>query len=134
MRILLLVLALLASGPALAGGDDVIRCNPDGNQRELDQCAADELAAADAEFNETWRQVLARAGDGVARDRLETAQRLWIQLRDADLEAWFPLAEGQDPRVMYGSMYPMERASARAALTRQRTEWLRATFLEAESP
>ena len=132
MRTPFLVLALLASAPALASGANAGPCDTGGSQRELNQCAADELAAADAELNATWRQVLGQAGDGPARDRLKAAQRLWIQLRDADLDAQFPLADGQDPRVVYGSMYPMSFAFAKAGLTRQRSAWLRATFLEGQ--
>ena len=69
-------------------------------------------------------------GDAIAVARLKTAQRLWIQLRDADMQSLFPLAEGQDPRVQYGSMYPMSFAYAKAELTRQRTRHLRDQFLE----
>ncbi|MCW4453446.1 DUF1311 domain-containing protein [Flavobacterium sp. MXW15] len=133
IRPFLLALLLAAGVPALAGARDgagQLPCNPEGSQVELNACAANELAAADAELNATWREVLKRLGDdAVAVDRLKTAQRLWIQLRDADLEAQFPLAEGQDPRMQYGSMYPMSFASAKAELTRQRTGYLRAQFL-----
>lgn len=134
IRAILSTLLLAASVPALAGvrdGAGQLPCNPAGSQVELNACAAEELAAADAELNATWREVLARQGDdAVALDRLKAAQRLWIQLRDADLEARFPLAEGQNPRVQYGSMYPMSFASAKAELTRARTHYLRTQFLE----
>lgn len=125
---------LLATGvPALASAQvdsQGIACNPAGSQIELNACAAQALAAADAELNASWRQVLQQLGDNtVAVDRLKAAQRLWIQLRDADLAAQFPLAEGQDPRVEYGSMLPMSRDHAKAELTRQRTAYLRAHFL-----
>jgi len=125
---------LLATGvPALASAQvdsQGIACNPAGSQIELNACAAQALAAADAELNASWRQVLQQLGDNtVAVDRLKAAQRLWIQLRDADLAAQFPLAEGQDPRVEYGSMFPMSRDHAKAELTRQRTAYLRAHFL-----
>ncbi|MCD9028174.1 DUF1311 domain-containing protein [Luteimonas sp. BDR2-5] len=126
MKPLLLSLCLVAAMPAMAAPV----CNPDGSQLELNQCAAEELAEADAELNTVYRQVVAsRNGDPVALDRLRAAQRLWIQLRDADLAAQFPLAEGQDPRLAYGSIYPLEFAAEKAELTRQRSAYLRRQFL-----
>ena len=62
-------------------------------------------------------------------ERLKAAQRLWVQLRDADLAAQFPLAEGQSAQLEYGSIYLLEYATAQAELTRQRTAYLRAHFL-----
>ncbi len=133
IRPVLLALLLATCMPAFAGARDgagQLPCNPEGSQMELNACAADELAAADAELNTTWREVLERLGDNIiAVHRLKAAQRLWIRLRDADMEAQFPLAEGQNPRVEYGSMFPMSFAYAKAELTRQRTAYLRARFL-----
>ena len=51
------------------------------------------------------------------------ARMAW--LRDADLEAQFPLVDGEDPRFTYGSIYPLEYASAQTELTRARTQYLR---------
>ncbi|REN19267.1 DUF1311 domain-containing protein, partial [Mycobacterium tuberculosis] len=53
-----------------------------------------------------------------------------IQLRDADLEARYPVGEDENPRFLYGSMYPMLYSSAKAALTTARTAYLRNEFLE----
>lgn len=123
-----LVLAMLALPHAAAAQPG---CDPDGTQVEMNACAQDELAAADAELNAVYRQVMELHKDeAVSVDRLRAAQRLWIQLRDADLEARFPLAVGQDPRMVYGTIYPLEYASEKAELTRARTQYLR-TFLPA---
>ena len=104
-------------------------CNPDGSQSEMNQCAFDDLRKADAELNAAYRQALASMkDDAIARERLQAAQRLWIQLRDADLAAQFPLAEGQNAQLEYGSIYPLEYASAKTELTRQRTAYLRGQF------
>ncbi len=134
IRPFLPILLLIACIPAFAAARDgagQLACNRDGSQVELNACAADELAAADAELNAVWRDVLAGTGDdALARERLRTAQRLWLQLRDSDLAAQFPLAEGQDPRVQYGSIYPMSFALAKAELTRTRTAYLRARLFD----
>ena len=135
IRIALALLLALAPLPALAGAEDAVACNPEGNQLQLNACAGAELAAAQAELDATWEQVQQLHADedhAVALSRLQAAHELWLQLLEADLAAQFPLAEGQDPRVMYGSMYPMSLALARAGLTRQRTAWLRATILEGQ--
>ncbi|MCL7715684.1 lysozyme inhibitor LprI family protein [Stenotrophomonas mori] len=129
-RLPLLLLALLPAGvPAAAAADRA--CDDARTQLDLDACAARAADAADAELNTVYRQVLRTLqGQPAAIDALRAAQRLWIPLRDADLQARYPVASDEDPRVLYGSSYPMRRSSAEAELTRQRTRWLRATFLD----
>jgi uncharacterized protein YecT (DUF1311 family) len=105
-------------------------CNVDGSQLEMNQCAFEDLGRADAELNAAYKQILGSMKDQpVAAERLKAAQRLWVQLRDADLAAQFPLAEGQSAQLEYGSIYLLEYATAQAELTRQRTAYLRAHFL-----
>lgn len=113
----MVVLPSVAASPA---------CNPDGSQPEMNACAQDELELADAELNAVYLQVLEHSKhEPVFLQKFRAAQRLWIQLRDADLEAQFPLADGENPRLAYGSIYPLEYASAKAELTRARTQYLR---------
>ncbi len=108
-----------------------IACNLEGTQLELNACAGEEYAAADAELNATWRELLtALQGQETAIARLRTAQRAWVAFRDADVAAQFPVAEGEDPRMMYGSMYPMALNGALTKLTRARTAELRARIDE----
>ena len=110
---------------------DAIQCDPQGSQMELNTCAALRLSAADDELNATWREVQAKIGTRpVAIAKLKAAQRLWIQLRDADLEARFPLEKGETERTQYGSIHPMELADAKAAFTRERTRYLRSIWLD----
>ena len=105
-------------------------CNVDGSQLEMNLCAFEDLGRADAELNAAYKQILGSMKDQpVAAERLKAAQRLWVQLRDADLAAQFPLAEGQSAQLEYGSIYLLEYATAQAELTRQRTAYLRAHFL-----
>ena len=92
----------------------------------MNACAQDELEAADAELNAVYRQIMHhRKDEPVFLQKFRAAQRLWVQLRDADLEAQFPLVDGEDPRFTYGSIYPLEYASAQTGLTRARTQYLR---------
>ena len=122
------LLPLLLLAPTVAAQE--VACNPEGSQAEMNRCALDDFDQADAELNDVYAQAIAGMKDEpVAMQRLITAQRLWIQLRDADLAAQFPLAEGQDARIEYGSIYPLEYAGAKAGLTRQRAAYLRQQFL-----
>jgi len=130
-----IVLAMLA-GLAVQGIAAPVKaadvaCNPSGSQLELNACASESLEKADAELNAVYRQITATLADQpVALARLKAAQRLWIQLRDADLEARYPVGDDENPRFLYGSMYPMLYAQAKATLTTARAAYLRSQFLE----
>ena len=131
LAMMLFALLWAVTAPAATQDGNGLACDPQGSQMELNTCAALQLSAADDALNATWREVLAQIGNRpMAIAKLKAAQRLWIQLRDADMEAQFPLENGQDARVEYGSIYPMEFANAKAKLTRERAHYLRATWLE----
>lgn len=124
---LALLLALIASAPAFAAED----CFDASTQTAMNDCAGTELARADAELNRVYRGAAGSLkGNALALSRLKAAQRLWIQLRDADLAARYPIAAESDPRVEYGSMYPLLYVQARTELTLARTAYLRKQFLE----
>ena len=129
MRCILTALALTVASSAQA---QVFTCNPDGVQAEVNRCADDDFDKADAELNAVYRQALASlAKHGIPREPLKAAQRLWIQLRDADLHSPFPAAKGEnDVWSKYGTMYPMMYTGTKTELTRQRTAYLRRQFLE----
>ncbi len=128
-RLPLLLLAMLPLAAAAAAPGKA--CDDARTQLDINQCAAQDAEAADAELNAVYRQVLQKLqGQQVAIDKLRAAQRLWIPLRDADIEARYPVGKDENPRVLYGSMYPMLYSANKAELTRQRTQWLRATFLD----
>ncbi|KQY51084.1 lysozyme inhibitor LprI family protein [Lysobacter sp. Root494] len=122
----LLPLLLLTCNSVVAAPD----CGSKNTQSEMNACAAQEFRAADAELNEIYHAILKQhASDALFLKKLKASQRLWIQLRDADLEARFPLAPGQSAQVEYGSIYPLEYAIAKTELTRERTRYLRAHWL-----
>ena len=128
-RLPLLLLALLPVAASAATPDKA--CSDSRTQLDLNECAAQEAESADAELNAVYRQVMQKLqGQSVAIDKLRAAQRLWIPLRDADIAARYPVGKDENPRVLYGSMYPMLYSANKAELTRQRTRWLRATFLD----
>ena len=108
--------------------------NADGSQLEMNQRSFDYLCQAYVELNAAYGQSRRSVkNQPVAVEPLKAAQRLWIQLRDADLAAQFPLAEGQSAQVEYGSIYLLEYATVQVEFTRQRTAYLRAHFLADDS-
>ncbi len=87
------------------------------SQHEMNAQAAADFAKADKELNAVYKQLTARL-QPLTKEKLITAQLLWIKLRDADAEARASEWEG-------GSMYPMIYESTRAQSTRQRVSELR---------
>ena len=123
-RAFLFLLCAAAPAAAIAQQPD---CKAPDTQLAIDACAGADFGKADAELNSVWKSILAKYKDQPQfLDKLKAAQRLWLQFRDAELEAQYPLAKGQDARTQYGSMYPTCYSGAKAKLTRQRTEQLKA--------
>ena len=96
-------------------------------QADLNSCAGDEYAAADAELNRVYKQILEKYKDEpkfIAK--LRAAQRAWLTYRDAELDAKFPHAD--EKSAYYGSIFPMCDSQYKAGLTRERVaklrEWL----------
>jgi uncharacterized protein YecT (DUF1311 family) len=89
----------------------------DQTQTGMDHCASDEAARADAELNRTYQQLRSSAKQVPgAVEKVERAERVWIQYRDAYLAAMFP---AEDKQAAYGSEYPMNFGLLRAGLTRE---------------
>ncbi|MFM1744087.1 MAG: hypothetical protein RLZZ630_24 [Bacteroidota bacterium] len=94
-------------------------------QYEMNQQAANDEKAADAELNRVYKQILTDyAEDTLFIKNLKASQRIWINFRDAEVKMKFPERE----EGYYGSMHPMCISDYRAGLIRQRTaklkEWL----------
>lgn len=119
----------LLSTPAWA-----IKCNPEGNQSEMNQCAADDFAKADQALNETYQAIFKKYKDNKPYlKKLKQAQRAWIKFRDAELEAMFA-CDSDDMRVCWGSMYPLLMLGAKQALTENRTKHLNIYLEKGQNP
>ena len=106
-------LALLAGGvqaAADAGPDD---CNPDGNQQQLNACAARDFRAADAALNIRYGEVMKTLSPQM-RVALRTEQRTWLKGRDPACKRASKANEG-------GSIWPLVFNSCLEKSTRQRT-------------
>ncbi|HPY39880.1 MAG TPA: lysozyme inhibitor LprI family protein [Thiolinea sp.] len=96
------------------------KCNPTGNQSELNQCAFDDYTAADKKLNYTWKQLMNNfKADKTATAKLKAAQKAWLVFRDAEIDAMFACDTKEDN--CWGSMEPMQRFYEKAALTEART-------------
>ncbi len=92
-------------------------------QRDLNRCGGLGLRLADQELNATYQAVIeAHKEDQVFITKLRIAQRMWLQFRDAEMEAIFPHKD--DPRH-YGSVFPLCWSTHLATITKERTKQLR---------
>lgn len=113
-------IALLLFASISYAEETAFKCNPEGNQAELNQCSYDRYQAADKQLNATWKKLMAKfKDDKTATAKLKTAQKAWIVFRDAEIEAMFA-CEAQD-RTCWGSMEPMLRNGELTTLTQART-------------
>ena len=112
MRFALFMLALLPLMPAAAQPD----CSNAITQADMNQCAAAELATADAALNTAYaelRQQLPKE----RLDALRKAEQGWIAFRTAQCEFEAGAAAG-------GSLQPLLRDNCLTELSRQRTRTL----------
>lgn len=113
--ILLCSIALLPAFPARA--ED---CANPATQADMNACASAALKNTDAELNTTYRDIIDRLKDSnETRQLLITAQRTWLQFRDA--ECAFSASGVKD-----GSIYPTIMQNCRKALTADRIKGLKA--------
>jgi uncharacterized protein YecT (DUF1311 family) len=107
----LLAVILFALTPFITFGQSQTAMNLD---------AAKQYKKADKELNAVYQKILKEyAAQPLFIKKFKAAQRLWVQLRNAELEAKFP--EPAD----YGSVEPMCKAIYLASLTKERTSFLR---------
>lgn len=113
-----------------ASADEEIDCDHAHTQFEMNQCAARDFAASDAELNRQWAETVAvmKARDEeVDREydrqpghyeTLLEGQRAWLKFRDAQCLAESFMARG-------GSMQPMMESYCKVHVTELRIQQLR---------
>ena len=91
-------------------------------QGEMNQNAHAEYKKAEKEINYVYQKILKEYSSDVAFIKnLKTAERLWIEFRDAEMKAKFPDRE----EGYYGSVQPMCWYSYLTKLTRERIKTLK---------
>jgi uncharacterized protein YecT (DUF1311 family) len=90
------------------------------SQLALNMKAGSDYEKADKELNVVYKKILKEyAAQPIFIKRLKAAQRLWIQLRDAELSVRYPEREN------YGSGAAMCESLYLETLTRERTKFLK---------
>jgi uncharacterized protein YecT (DUF1311 family) len=93
------------------------------SQAEMNACAADQYAKADAELNAVYKQLITKyKSDGEFVAKLRVAQESWLKFRDADVTCFY---YQKDKVAAYGSVYPTCRSRAMTRLTAERTRELK---------
>ncbi|WP_235999978.1 lysozyme inhibitor LprI family protein [Bradyrhizobium uaiense] len=92
---------IIATSSAWAGdqGDPEQSC--DGSTYQMVECLKAKTAQWDKRMNVAYQQALKDAAGDKQRDQLRTAQRLWIQYRDANC-LYYDLGEGTVARLDAG--------------------------------
>jgi len=111
---------LFAASLSAIGQDSALyrACNQKARtQAEMNACANQEAARADAERNRLYDRLLSAATtQPEAATKIKAAEKAWLAYRDAYIEEMYPAA---DKQAAYGSIYPMEAEMLRAKLTGQ---------------
>jgi uncharacterized protein YecT (DUF1311 family) len=114
----LAVAVLVGIGIDAGAAEPALKCNRNGNQGELNQCALDDYTASGKKLNNTWKSLMAKFKDEkIATAKLKTAQKAWIVFRNAEVEAQFACDGGN----CWGSMEGMLRSEVLKELTDART-------------
>ncbi len=88
-------------------------CSEAQDQASMNECAAQELKAADTQLNAQYKEIEGLLVDPDTRKMFVKSQRAWIAFRDAECEF-------QTSGVSGGSIYPTIYAQCMTALTNAR--------------
>jgi len=85
----------------------------------------------DAVLNKSYKDLLGRNDEDPSfAGVLKEAQRAWLKYVELHMTSVFPLAEGENPQEVYGSIYPLEYNNEKTKLYKQRIELLNAMTVE----
>ena len=94
-------------------------------QWEMNDLACADLEKADKKLNAIYKRLISQNGDNPqARSDLKKAQQAWLKFVEFHMKTVFPLKDGENPRVLYGSIYPYEFATEKTFLFTQRIKQL----------
>ena len=102
------------------------RCGNLHTQAEMNDCAASEARKADVALNATYQELLSRVRENKTdREKVVAAEKAWVIFRDAELAAEWPVAEGENPNILYGSVHPFCYSLELATMTWDRVKTLK---------
>jgi uncharacterized protein YecT (DUF1311 family) len=105
--------ALLAGSAQAAADAGAAGCDPNGNQQQMNDCAARDFRAADAALNIRYGEVMKTLSPQM-RVALRNEQRAWLKGRDPDCKRASKANEG-------GSIWPLVFNACLEKSTRKRT-------------
>ena len=94
------------------------KCNPSGNQAELNVCALEAFQKQDEELNRLYKQQMAKLETPEIIERFKKAQQSWIKFRDAS--CLYEIG----PREDSGSIWPLLNLDCMTAFTEERVKRL----------
>ena len=94
---LILCIGCVSLTPAFAGEQGEPEQHCDGSTYEIVECLKAQTAQWDKRMTVAY-QVLMKKAEASQRDQLQTAQRLWIQYRDANC-MYYALGDGPISRI-----------------------------------
>jgi uncharacterized protein YecT (DUF1311 family) len=101
------------------------------SQMEMNAQAGKKLEKTEAELNKVYKKVLQqRTNDAEFTTVLKEGQRAWLRFVELHLKMLFFVKEGENPREVYGSVYPLEFAEAKTKLFTARIAQLRELVLD----
>jgi uncharacterized protein YecT (DUF1311 family) len=102
-----------------------IRCNPEGNQMQMNQCAYEDFLKEDKALNSVYKALRSKyKNDRSYLHNLKKSQKLWIKFRDRELDLIFT-CNHSNISMCFGSMYPLLYNGEKATITKQRSTTLR---------
>ena len=104
---------MLAASPARPQGDPGMQ-ECDGSTAEMVECLSRQTKVWDGRLNEAYQKLM-QSVQGGQREKLRSAQRLWVQYRDANC-AYYAAGDGTVSRV--------EAAECMRSMTESRTQEL----------
>ena len=101
-------------------------CGDLHTQAEMNDCAAAEAKRADVALNAAYRDLLRKVKENkTATLRVIAAEKAWVVFRDAEFAAEWPVAEGENPNLLYGSVHPLCYSNELATMTWERVRTLK---------
>ena len=112
--------AIVAASPSFGGA--VYWNSPEcqKNQQTMNECAAQNASAADAELNSTYREALKKMRSPAAVKRLRAAQRAWLAYRDSEcLVLVGPMESGGSMHSLLWTLCIEDQTNLRIAALRE---------------
>lgn len=124
MKYLLLVLFITSS---LLAKD--MKCNENGNQLELNQCAHEKFKETDKKLNTVYNKLRVKhKNDKLYLKNLKTSQKIWLKFLEAELNTIYS-CDDKNIKVCFGSMFPLLYSNSKTELTENRTRQLEKYFV-----